>query len=114
MGTESDQLPGVLGAVDSGEGTEPLRELPVVVGGRDETGEGLGRTSGGGEEVRGQAPAKASPLKREFLRGALAGKVSAKDFAGWYQDILGKPYVELLEADVKPLLDAAWWIRRVG
>lgn len=54
----------------------------------------------------------ASPLKREMLRGALAGKVSRKDFPAWYQDILGKPYTELLESDVKPLIDAAWWIGR--
>lgn len=45
-----------------------------------------------------------------MLRGALSGKIAPKDFPAWYQDILGKPYTELLETDVKPLLDAAWWI----
>lgn len=57
-------------------------------------------------------PERASPLKREMLRGALNGKIAPKDFPAWYQDILGKPYTELLETDVKPLLDAAWWIGR--
>lgn len=57
---------------------------------------------------------EASPLKREMLRGALAGKIAPKDFPAWYQDILGKPFTQLEESDVKPLLDAAWWIKRGG
>lgn len=68
----------------------------------------MGLPGGAGEEIG----AEASPLRREFLRGALSGKIAPKDFPAWYQDILGKPYTVLLEADVKPLLDAAWWIRR--
>ena len=68
----------------------------------------MGRASG---DVPGVGE-RASALRREFLRGALSGKIAPKDFPAWYQDILGKPYTELLEADVKPLLDAAWWIGR--
>ena len=68
----------------------------------------MGSPSGDGQGIGEPA----SPLRREFLRGALSGKIVPKDFPAWYQDILGKPYTELLEADVKPLLDAAWWIGR--
>lgn len=70
----------------------------------------MDRASGDGAGVGEPA----SALKREFLRGALSGKIAPKDFPAWYQDILGKPYTELLEADVKPLLDAAWWIGRTA
>ena len=70
----------------------------------------MGSPSGDGERVS----IPASPLKREFLRGALAGKIAPKDFPAWYQDILGKPFTQLEESDVKPLLDAAWWLKRGG
>lgn len=79
-----------------------------MVDGRDEPGKRVGLPSGGSPQIG----APASALKRAFLHGALDGKIAPKDFPAWYQDILGKPYTDLQEADVKPLLDAAWWIGR--
>jgi hypothetical protein len=50
-----------------------------------------------------------SPIKRMMLQAALrkAG-ITRETFPAWYQDTLGKPFVRLEIADVKPLWDAAY------